>query len=107
MSQSTVTDLPGFANALKLDCTTADTSTDAAENLRLQMLFEGQDLQQLKKGTSSAENFTVSFYVKGNAAATYMAELEDRDNSRNNTLKFNVSTPPKRFCHVLGANDSP
>ena len=31
MSQSTVTDLPGFANALKLDCTTADTSIGSSE----------------------------------------------------------------------------
>ena len=97
MSQSTVTDLPGFANALKLDCTTADTSTDAAENLRLQMLFEGQDLQQLKKGTSSAEKFTVSFYVKGNASATYMIEMFDGDNSRHNTQQFAVTSSWNRI----------
>ncbi len=97
MSQSTVTDLPGFANALKLDCTTADTSTDAAENLRLQTLFEGQDLQQLKKGTSSAEKFTVSFYVKGNASATYMVEMFDGDNSRHNTQQFAVTSSWNRI----------
>ena len=97
MSQSTVTDLPGFANALKLDCTTADTSTDASENLRLQTLFEGQDLQQLKKGTSSAEKFTVSFYVKGNASATYMVEMFDGDNSRHNTQQFAVTSSWNRI----------
>jgi len=97
MSQSSVTDLPGFANALKLDCTTADTSTDAAENLRLQTLLEGQDLQQLKKGTSSAEKFTISFYVKGNASATYMLELFDGDNSRHNTQQFAVTSSWNRI----------
>ena len=52
MSQSTVTDLPGFANALKLDCTTADTSIAATEVGIIQYRFEGQDVQQIKKGTS-------------------------------------------------------
>ena len=82
----------GFANALKLDCTTADTSIAAGEQLQLQQRFEGQDLQQLKKGTSDAEKVTVSFYVKGNASATYVCELEDIDNSRNNTQAFSVTT---------------
>ena len=97
MSQVAVTDLPGFANALKLDCTTVDTSIAAGENFRLQTLLEGQDLQQLKKGTSSAEKFTVSFYVKGNANATYMLELFDGDNSRHNTQQFAVTSSWNRI----------
>ena len=59
-------------------------------NLSCRQKFEGQDLQQLKKGTSDAESVTVSFYVKGNAAATYACELKDNDNSRNNTQAFAV-----------------
>jgi hypothetical protein len=39
-------------------------------------------LQQFKKGHSDAEGFTVSFYVKGNAAKTYSVELFDADNTR-------------------------
>ena len=40
----------GFANALKLTCTTADTSIAADEVLSLQTRLEGQqNLQQLKK----------------------------------------------------------
>ena len=54
-SQVAVTDLPGFANALKLDCTTADTSVAAGEIALLQYRVEGQDLQQFKKGTADAE----------------------------------------------------
>ena len=93
MSQSSVTDLPGFANALKLDCTTADTSIASTEVGIIQYRFEGQDLQQLKKGTSSAEPVTVSFYVKGNASATYTCEFEDSDNSyRANSQEFSVTT---------------
>ena len=82
----------GFANALKLSCTTADTSIGADEAAIIQYKIEGQDLQQLKKGTSSAEPVTVSFYVKGNASATYTLELEDVDNSRFNSQEFSVTT---------------
>ena len=82
MSQNSVTDLPGFTNSLKLACTTADTSVGASDYLLLSHRLEGQNLQQLKKGTSSAESVTVSFYVKGNANATYVLELYDNDNSR-------------------------
>tara|TARA_B100000989_G_scaffold170286_1_gene127513 strand:- start:35 stop:1135 length:1101 start_codon:yes stop_codon:yes gene_type:complete len=97
MSQSTVTDLPGFANALKLDCTTADTSIAAGEIFRVQTTLEGQDLQLLAKGTSSAKKITVSFYVKGNASATYMVELYDNDNNRNNTQQFAVTSSWNRI----------
>ena len=82
----------GFANCLKLECTTADTSIAATEYFILRQSFEGQDLQQFKKGTSSAEKITVSFYVKGNASATYNVELYDTDNLRNITSSFAVTT---------------
>jgi len=98
-SQASVTDLPGFANAMKLDCTTADTSIAANENCSLQYRFEGQDLQQLKKGTSSAEKVTVSFYMKTNKAFTFMCELDDTDNNRVNTQQFTTSTSWTR--HIL------
>jgi len=92
-SQAAITDLPGFANALKLDCTTADTSIAAGEALILSQRFEGQDVQQLKKGTSSAEKFTVSFYVKG-TAKTYALEVLDIDTTNNRSIAktFGVTT---------------
>ena len=92
MAQTAITDLPGFANALHLDCTTADTSIDADENLVIQHKFEGQDLQRLQKGTSSAKSVTVSFYAKANAAFTFVVELYDLDNTRNITQKFTTAT---------------
>ena len=82
----------GFANSLKLDCTTADTSTASNEAVFLQTNFEGQNLQVLKKGTSSAVPVSVSFYVKGNASATYVCELYDYDNARQISQTFNVTT---------------
>jgi len=87
----------GFANCVKLDCTTADTSIAATEGVIFGQTFEGQDLQQLKKGTSDAEKVTVSFYVKGNAAATYTAEIRDNDNTRFNSQEFSVTTDWNRI----------
>jgi hypothetical protein len=82
----------GFANSLKVACTTADTSIAAGEQFLLQQRIEGQNLQAFAKGTSSAKPFAVSFYVKGNASATYACELFDRDNTRQASKLFNVTT---------------
>jgi len=92
MTQETITDLPGFANAIKLACTTADTSIASDEMGRLSTRFEGQDLQQFKKGTSEAESITISFYVKGNANATYALDLFDDDNTRQASQLFSVTS---------------
>ena len=94
----------GFANSLKLDCTTADTSIAAAENLVIQQKIEGQNLQSFAKGTSSAKAFAVSFYVKGNGNATYMCELRDRDNDRHNTQQFAVTSSWNRIELTFSAD---
>ena len=82
----------GFANSLKVACTTADTSIAAGEQFLLQQRIEGQNLQAFAKGTPDAKPFAVSFYVKGNASATYACELFDRDNTRQASKLFNVTT---------------
>jgi hypothetical protein len=99
-SQATITDLPGFANAIKLDCTTADTSIAAGEISILATRFEGQNLQSLAKGTSSAKSVTVSFYAKG-TAKKYMCELTDQDNGRSIRQQFTVSSSWQRFSIVF------
>ena len=82
----------GFANSLKLDCTTDDTSIAADEQMMIQQRIEGQNLQGFAKGTSDAKPFAVSFYVKGNASATYCCELRDQDNNRTAGKLFSVTT---------------
>jgi hypothetical protein len=92
MSQST--DVPsgyGFANSLKLDCTTADASPSAGDNLLIRQIFEGQNLQYLKKGTSNALSLTLSFWVKSTKTGTFIAELQDTDNSRTISKSYTVS----------------
>lgn len=72
------TDVPsgyGFAKSLKLDVTTADASPDANGLLLLGYHFEGQDLQLLKYGTSSAETTTIAFWIKSNKTGTFQVNL--------------------------------
>ena len=44
--------------------------------------LEGQDLQDFAKGTSSAKEFTLSFYVKTGVSGVYCCEMRDLDNNR-------------------------
>tara|TARA_R100000329_G_scaffold117331_1_gene96568 strand:+ start:5220 stop:6305 length:1086 start_codon:yes stop_codon:yes gene_type:complete len=104
MTQEAITDLPGFANCAKLACTTADTSIAAGELLLFRQILEGQDVQQFAKGTSDAKEFTVSFYVKGNASATYVCELFDGDNSRQISKTFSVTTSWTRVVLTFPAD---
>jgi len=94
----------GFANCIKLECTTADTSIAAGEYLFLATSLEGQDVQQFKKGTSDAEQFTVSFYVKGNANAVYTLELLDNDNGRQISKTFAVTSSWNRIILTYPAD---
>ena len=92
-TQSQVTDAPeGFSHALKFDCTTADTSVAAGETTIVMWQLEGQDVQQMLKGTSNAKQVTVSFYAKANAAKTYVCELKDFTNTRTVSKAFTVGT---------------
>ena len=72
----------GFAKSLKIDCTTPDTSISNDGYVQLYQRFEGQNLQMLKKGTSSAEYITVAFWVKSNLTGNFVLEVKDHDNSR-------------------------
>ena len=96
----------GFANCMKLSCTTADTSIAAGEVLQIVTRFEGQDVQQLQKGTATAKQVTVSFYVKGNASATYTCELQDYDNGRSIQQAFAVTTAWNRIELTFAADTS-
>ena len=94
----------GFANSLKLDCTTADTSIAADEFLIMRHAIEAQNCQQFAKGTSDAKQFALSFYVKGNASATYVAELVGDDVSRQISQTFSVTTDWTRVKIIFPAD---
>tara|TARA_B100002019_G_C21235193_1_gene582320 strand:+ start:67 stop:1239 length:1173 start_codon:yes stop_codon:yes gene_type:complete len=70
----------GFANSVKWDCTTADTSI--TDEIYMEQSIEGQDLQQLGYGTSSAKSITISFWVRSNLTGQFGVWLENFDSSR-------------------------
>ena len=93
-TQSQSTDVPsgqGFATSLKMDCTTADATPSGADVLILEQSFEGQNLQYLKKGTASAVSLTLSFWVKSTKTGTFIATLQDQDNSRTISKSYTVN----------------
>ena len=89
------TDVPtgqGFANSLKMDCTTANGSLLTSSVGILIYRLEGQMLQHLKKGTSNAESVTLSFWVKSNKTGTYVCELGDSDNTRHIAQTYTIDS---------------
>jgi len=70
------TDHPtGTGYSLKFQVTTADTSIAAGEYAFTETNLEGQNLQQLQYGTSTAKDVTVSFWVKSNKTGIYCVAL--------------------------------
>ena len=91
ISQST--DAPdGFAYSLFHDCTTADASPASGDVFRMSYRFEGQDLQHLQKGTSSAKSCTVSFWIKSNKTGTGQFNIRDIDNTRGINKTYTINS---------------
>ena len=77
------TDSPNdFSNSFRIDCTTAKASLDASNFLILETKIEGQNVQHLMYGDSTAKSITASFYVKSNKTGTYVLEMRQPDSSR-------------------------
>ena len=89
------TDVPtgqGFSNSHKYDCTTANASLSAGSEAAIIQMIEAQNLQHLKFGTSSAEQLTVSFWVKSNKTGTYIFELYQWDDNRAISKSYTIDT---------------
>ena len=93
LKQDTGNTTQGFAKAQRIDVTTADSSLAASDYALLSYRFEGQDLQQLKKGTANAQQVTLSFYIKSPKTGTHIVELVDQSNSGRHVNKsYTVSS---------------
>jgi hypothetical protein len=93
LSQST--DVPtgqGFSSSFKYDCTTAEAISAGSDRMVFEHRIEGQNVQQLKYGTSSAESLTLSFWVKSNKTGTYCLEFFNQDNSRQTTQLYTIDS---------------
>ena len=107
-TQSQSTDVPsgqGFAKSLKMDCTTADASPASGDLLQLRTAFEGQNLQYLNFGTSSAKSLTLSFWVKSNKTGTYTMVFFHRDVAKQFSKSYTISsanTWEKKTITVVG-----
>ena len=81
----------GFRKSTKVLCTTADASPAAGDYIIFQQVLEGQNVQQIFKGTSSAKELTVSFWVKANVTGTYVINITDLDNTRAVAKSYTVN----------------
>ena len=81
----------GLRKSSKVLVTTADAAPAASDLAIFAQPIEGQDLQRIAKGTASAQQLTLSFWVKSNVTGTYVVELEDYDNSRSVSGSYSVS----------------
>lgn len=94
-TQSQSTDVPsgqGFGYSLKMDVTTADPSHASFDYTRIEQRIEGQNLQHLLKGTSSAKALTLSFWVKSDKTGTYICEIRDETNNRTISKSYTIDT---------------
>mgnify|MGYP003137739461 CR=1 FL=1 len=90
VSQSTESP-DGFGSSLKVAVGTADTSIGSSEYFNFRHPIEGQNLQALAKGTSSAKKSVLSFYVKTNKTGVYAILFYDNDNNRQFSVTYTVS----------------
>ena len=82
----------GFASSLKLAVTTAETGPLASDELLyLDHRFEGQNLQHLCYGTSSAKSLTLSFWVKSPLAGKHSVNFYTAP-VRSNLQAYTVSS---------------
>jgi hypothetical protein len=81
----------GFRKSAKYLVTTAEASPAGADYAAVLQKIEGQNLQQIRKGTSSAQPLMLSFWVKSNVTGTYSIMFYDNDNARFTSFTYTVS----------------
>ena len=81
----------GFRKSLKVLCTTADATPAANDGFAVIQYIEGQNAQSIKKGTTSAEPLTLSFWAKSNKTGTYIVRLADITNSRHVAASYTIA----------------
>jgi len=95
ITMSQATDAPtgsGFVKSLKFLEASSGANPGASDVNLITQRIEGQNLQYLLKGTSSAKSLTLSFWIKASVTGTYIAHLTDDDNSRFISKAYTVSS---------------
>ena len=102
------TDVPsgqGFSYSNKRQCTTANASLGSGSYFVDYYSIEGQDLQQLAFGTSSAKSLTLSFWVKTNKTGTYQITFTTASASKSIGSSYTVNaanTWEKKTLTIVG-----
>ncbi len=89
------TDVPtgqGFTSSQKVDVTTADSSLAASDYAFIRTKLEGQNLQHLLYGTSSAKKVTLQFFVKSSKTGTHIVELYHGDVNYFNSQAYTIAS---------------
>ena len=82
-TQTQSSDAPAGHNvSLKMECTTADASLAAADELKFTHYVEAQNIKHISYGSASASAMTLSFWVKANKTGTYALWFYQDDSSR-------------------------
>ena len=83
----------GFKTSHKIAIgSTAESAIDANEQQYIRYKIEGQDLQQLKYGTSDAESMTLSFYVRSSVTGTFSISFFLNDTTKNHVKTYTISS---------------
>ena len=101
----------GFEKSLKITPDSTQTPT-GSHNGTIRHMIEGQDVQDLAFGTSSAKSVTISFYAKSassNNNHQYGVQLRTRDSvgaARYVSQAFTVTTSWQRYTMTFAGNTS-
>ena len=97
----------GFTGSMRISCTTTDTSLAATDEVYLTQSIEGQDLMAFAKGTSSAKQYTLSFYARSDKTGTYCVTLLTPDNTARTVSKsFTMTSSWTRHVITFPADTS-
>ena len=94
----------GFSSSMKWDI--GNTETPASnQNCGIEQKIEGQNLQGLAYGTSSAKTMTLSFHVYSNKTGTYCVHIMQEDGTKYQMHEYTINssnTWEKKTITIVG-----
>ena len=88
-----VTDAPdNFVNSIKATVTTADASIPTTGRYLIRHKLEGNTISQLNLGSSVAQTFTLSFYVKSSLTGTFGGSVLNGAQDRSYPFTYTISS---------------
>tara|TARA_R100000315_G_C5221794_1_gene133487 strand:+ start:73 stop:1251 length:1179 start_codon:yes stop_codon:yes gene_type:complete len=94
----------GFSSSMKWEI--GNTETPASnQNCGIEQKIEGQNLQGLAYGTSSAKTMTLSFHVRSNKTGTYCVHIMQEDGTKYQMHEYTINssnTWEKKTITIVG-----